>query len=93
MASIEVDAAGLATLAQRCEDLVSRLDGITVSPTPGNLFQPSGVAVEAANAVLTAACKRFATRMHDTAAASSAAGSGYAATESSATRGLSVVAA
>lgn len=93
MASIEADAAGLITLAQRCEQLASRLDGIAVTSIQANLFQPSAVAVEAANDVLTAACKRFATRMYDTAAASSAAGSGYAATESSATSTLGVVAA
>jgi ribosomal protein L12E/L44/L45/RPP1/RPP2 len=93
MASIVVDAVGLSTLAQRCEQLVSQLEGVTVSSTTGNACQQSTVAVTAANAVLTAACTRFATRMSDTATASSAAVSGYMATENSATSTLDVVAA
>ena len=93
MASIEVDAAALSTLAHRCEQQASRLEGITVPATHGDQVQPSAVAVSAAHADIVAACARFAARMHDTAVAVSAAASGYAATEDSATNALTTVAA
>jgi hypothetical protein len=93
MASIEVDVVGLSTLAHRCEQLASRLEAITASWTSGELFQPSAVAVSAANVDIAAACARFASRMYDTAAASSDAASGYAATESAGTDALGAVAA
>jgi hypothetical protein len=93
MASIEVDAAALSTLAHRCEQQASRLERITLPATLGEQVQPSAVAISAAYADIAAACARFAARMYDTAAAVSAAASGYAATEDSATNALSTVAA
>ena len=93
MASIEVDAAALATLAHRCDQQASRLERMTVPPRQGDQMQPSAVAINVAYADIATACSRFAARMYDTAAASSAAASGFAATEDSATNALSTVAA
>ena len=93
MASIEVDVAALSTLAHRCDQQASRLERMTVPPTQGDQMQPSAVAISVAYADIAAACARFAARMHDTAAAVSAAASEYAATEDSATNALSTVAA
>ena len=93
MTPIEVDEVGLSLLAHRCEQLASRLDGIAVPSTPGQLFQPSAAAVRDVSVAIAAACARFAGRMCETAAASSDAASRYAGTESAATNALSAVAA
>jgi len=93
MASIEVDAAALSTLAHRCEQQASRLERMTAPPTQGDQIQSSAVAISAAYVDIAAVCARFAARMNDTAAVLSTAAWGYAATEDAATNALTTVAA
>jgi hypothetical protein len=73
MASIEVDALGLSTLAGHCEQQAARLAGIAAPSVSGGGFQPSAAAVEAAHADVAAAGARLAARMQSTATAASAA--------------------
>jgi hypothetical protein len=91
MASIEVDALGLSTLAGHCEQQAARLAAIAAPPASGRGFQPSAAAVEAAHADVDAMGARLMARMQSTAAAASSAVAEYVATDTSSASDIAAV--
>jgi hypothetical protein len=88
---IEVDALGLAMLADHCEQHGARIAATEVPSVVGGGFEPSVAAVNAAHADVAAAGSWLAARMQATATAASAAAVEYVDTETSARDAISAI--
>lgn len=77
MGIVEVDTAGLQAAAAHAEGLASELVGASLPVAQGNSSQPSIVAVNAVNGLVSGAAKTFATHMLATAEKLAASDASY----------------
>jgi hypothetical protein len=89
--SIQVNAAGLLTLAAHCQGHAAQLGALSAPSQGGGSFQPSALAAQSAHADVAAAGARLAARMSATAAAASTAAAGYTTSDTANAADISAV--